>query len=72
MVEELRFFNLAYHGTEPQLPNHGSSPTFSRIFGTNTSAFELLVLKRKIMGPCWLQIKHPEIDNKGVSMTYLL
>ncbi len=24
------------------------------------------MLKRKIMGPCWLQVKHPEIDNKGV------
>lgn len=34
--------------------------------GTNTSAFELLVLKRKIMGPCWLQIKKPHMDHKGV------
>lgn len=55
------------HCAESQLPNNASSPNFSRIFGTNTSAFELLVLKRKIMGPCWLQVKHPEIDNKGVS-----
>ena len=55
---------------EPQLPNNASSPNFSRVFGTNTSAFELLVLKRKIMGPCWLQIRHPEIDNKGVSPTH--
>jgi hypothetical protein len=30
--------------------------------GTDTSAFELLVLKRKIMGPCWLEIKNPQID----------
>lgn len=60
----------SYYWAEPQLPNTASSPNFSRIFGTNTSAFELLVLKRKIMGPCWLQIKHPEIDHKGVS-TYV-
>ena len=53
--------------TEPALPNNICSPNFSRIFGTNTSAFELLVLKRKIMGPCWLQIKNPVVDNKGVS-----
>ena len=39
--------------------------------GTNTSAFELLVLKRKIMGPCWIQIKNPKIDNAGVSSTRL-
>lgn len=49
------------------MPNNVCSPNFSRIFGTNTSAFELLVMKRKIMGPCWLQIKKPIIDNKGVS-----
>lgn len=51
---------------EPQIPANVSSPTFSRIFGTNTSAFELLVLKRKIMGPCWLQIKKPHVEYKGV------
>jgi DNA polymerase alpha subunit A len=54
------------HGVEPQITKDVSSPNFARVFGTNTSAFELLVLKRKIMGPCWLQIKNPEIDNKGV------
>lgn len=43
------------------------SPNISKIFGTNTSAFELFVLKRKIMGPCWLVIKNPEIEFKGVS-----
>ncbi|TBU30600.1 DNA polymerase alpha catalytic subunit [Dichomitus squalens] len=65
--EERDWLKVVYPFTEPQLPNNASSPNFSRIFGTNTSAFELMVLKRKIMGPCWLQIKHPEIDNKGVS-----
>jgi DNA polymerase alpha subunit A len=43
------------------------SPNIARIFGTNTTAFELLVLKRKIMGPCWLEIKNPKVENKGVS-----
>ncbi|EIW58350.1 DNA-directed DNA polymerase alpha catalytic subunit POL1 [Trametes versicolor FP-101664 SS1] len=65
--EEKQWLKVVYGFNEPQLPNTASSPNFSRIFGTNTSAFELLVLKRKIMGPCWLQVKHPEIDNKGVS-----
>ncbi len=51
---------------EPQIPANVSSPTFSRIFGTNTNAFELLVLKRKIMGPCWLQVKKPHVEYKGV------
>lgn len=52
--------------TEPQIQPTTSSPNFSKIFGTNTSAFELLVIKRKIMGPCWLTIKHPHVEHKGV------
>lgn len=56
---------------EPQIPNNVSSPNFSRVMGTSTSAFELLVLKRKIMGPCWLQIKKPEVEFKGVSPSCL-
>lgn len=55
---------------EPQLPNNASSPNIARIFGTSTSAFELLVLKRKIMGPCWLQIKQPHIEHKGVCLLF--
>jgi DNA polymerase alpha subunit A len=55
---------------EPQIPMNAESPNIARIFGTNTNAFELLVLKRKIMGPCWLQIKNPQIDNKGVSIAF--
>ncbi|KAL5492315.1 POL1 [Sanghuangporus weigelae] len=52
---------------EPQLPDNVTSPSIARIFGTKTSAFELLVLKRKIMGPCWLEIKNPHIEHKGIS-----
>ncbi len=43
-----------------------SGPTFSHVFGTKTSAFELLVLKRKIMGPCWLEIKGAAVSTKSV------
>lgn len=53
--------------TEPALPLDCSGRTFSRIFGTNTSAFELFVLKRKIMGPCWLEIKDAQISDQAVS-----
>jgi DNA polymerase alpha subunit A len=64
-------WNIGLHSdrnpsSEPQVPMSACSPNISRIFGTNTSAFELLVLKRKIMGPCWLQIKNPQIESKGV------
>ena len=52
--------------TEPVIDAGSSGKTFACVFGTNTSAFELLVLKRKIMGPCWLQVKKPHAENKGV------
>ncbi|EED77339.1 predicted protein, partial [Postia placenta Mad-698-R] len=64
---ESQWFKVVYGFDEPQLPSNISSPNISRVFGTNTTAFELLVLKRKIMGPCWLQVKEPKLEHKGVS-----
>ncbi|KAJ7623603.1 hypothetical protein FB45DRAFT_837909 [Roridomyces roridus] len=67
--EETQWLKVVYGFNEPQLPMTDANPTpnIARIFGTNTSAFELLALKRKIKGPCWLEIKHPQIENKGLS-----
>ncbi|KAG7093423.1 hypothetical protein E1B28_007104 [Marasmius oreades] len=65
--EETPWLKIAYPFSEPQLPNTIQSPNIAKVFGTNTSAFELLVLKRKIMGPCWIKIKEPEVNFKGVS-----
>ncbi|KAJ6485791.1 hypothetical protein C8R45DRAFT_829069 [Mycena sanguinolenta] len=67
--EETQWLKVVYGFNEPQLPITNANPTtnIARIFGTNTSAFELLVLKRKIMGPCWLTIKNPKIENKNFS-----
>ncbi|KAF8507515.1 hypothetical protein BU17DRAFT_78091 [Hysterangium stoloniferum] len=64
---EADWMKVVYGFNEVQMPLDISSPNFAKVFGTNTTAFELLVLKRKIMGPCWLQVKSPEISNKGVS-----
>ncbi|RDB16000.1 DNA polymerase alpha catalytic subunit [Hypsizygus marmoreus] len=64
---ESQWLKVVYGFNDPQIPMNACSPNIAQIFGTNTTAFELLVLKRKIMGPCWLEIKHPQIDNKGVS-----
>ena len=43
----------------PQLPSDLEGQTFSRAFGTNTSSLELLLIERKIKGPCWLDVKLP-------------
>ena len=65
LLNPISLFNVYI---EPQLSEHLTSPNFARIFGTRTSAFELLVLKRKIMGPCWLQVKNPTVEHKGVCL----
>ncbi|KAF8624027.1 hypothetical protein AX17_007233 [Amanita inopinata Kibby_2008] len=64
---ERQWLKVVYGFNEPQVPMNACSPTIAQVFGTNTSAFELLVLKRKIMGPCWLQIKKPKIEHQGIS-----
>ncbi|KII85843.1 hypothetical protein PLICRDRAFT_298164 [Plicaturopsis crispa FD-325 SS-3] len=64
---ETEWLKVVYPFSEPQIKSDITSPNIARIFGTGTSAFELLVLKRKIMGPCWLKIKSPQVENKGVS-----
>ncbi|KAJ7065309.1 DNA polymerase family B-domain-containing protein [Mycena amicta] len=67
--EEAQWLKVVYGFNEPQLPmtDANPSPNIARIFGTNTTAFELFVLKRKIMGPCWLEVKNPRIENKSFS-----
>ncbi|KAG8710371.1 DNA-directed DNA polymerase alpha catalytic subunit pol1 [Ceratobasidium sp. 423] len=64
---ESQWMKVVYGYDEPALPMDLSGATFSRVLGTNTSAFELFVLKRKIMGPCWLEIKGCDLSNKGFS-----
>ncbi|KAG8995845.1 DNA-directed DNA polymerase alpha catalytic subunit pol1 [Tulasnella sp. JGI-2019a] len=61
------YLKVIYGFAEPQIPVDAQSPTIEKIFGTATSAFELFVLKRKIMGPCWLHVTAPITRNKGVS-----
>ncbi|PPQ65503.1 hypothetical protein CVT24_010799 [Panaeolus cyanescens] len=62
-----RWMKVVYGFNEPVVPSNACSQNIAKIFGTNTSAFELLVLKRKIMGPCWINIEHPKVDDKGIS-----
>lgn len=55
--------------TDDALPFESKGRTFSRIFGTNTSAFELFAIKRKIKGPCWLRICDARLSRTPVSST---
>ncbi|RIA89475.1 DNA polymerase family B-domain-containing protein [Glomus cerebriforme] len=58
---EAQYLKVTYPFTQDALPKNLSGKTFSRAFGTNTSALELFTLKRKIKGPCWLEIKDADV-----------
>ncbi|KAK4685136.1 DNA polymerase alpha subunit A, partial [Tremellales sp. Uapishka_1] len=64
---ESEWLKVVYGFDEPEIPKGTSGPTFSHIFGTHTTPFELLVIKRKIMGPCWLDVKNATISTKSTS-----
>ncbi|XP_024096503.1 DNA polymerase alpha catalytic subunit isoform X3 [Pongo pygmaeus] len=51
----------------PQLPQDLKGETFSHVFGTNTSSLELFLMNRKIKGPCWLEVKSPQLLNQPIS-----
>lgn len=50
--------------SKADIPIESSGELYSHVFGTTATPFERLVVDRKIMGPCWLNITAPKI-NKG-------
>lgn len=44
------------------IPADLEGDTFYHVFGGNTNIFESFVVQRKIMGPCWLEIKNADFD----------
>eukprot|EP01138_Halocafeteria_seosinensis_P005259 gb/GECG01005376.1/.p1 GENE.gb/GECG01005376.1/~~gb/GECG01005376.1/.p1 ORF type:complete len:1587 (+),score=248.33 gb/GECG01005376.1/:1-4761(+) len=65
--EETTYLKVAYPACYPSLPGDLTGNTFSRIFGTRTSCMENFILKRDLMGPCWIEISSANICNLGVS-----
>jgi DNA polymerase alpha subunit A len=53
---EAEYMKLTYSFKHRALPRNLRGKTFSKVFGTKTTALELFLLKRKMMGPCWLTI----------------
>ncbi|KAF7731899.1 DNA polymerase alpha catalytic subunit, partial [Apophysomyces ossiformis] len=47
---------------EPTLFKKLDGVTFSHVFGTNISPLEQFIIKRRIMGPCWLEIKEVKMN----------
>jgi len=64
---ETKYFKTVYSFKDPQLPSDITGKTFSRVFGTYTSALELLIIKRKMMGPCWIKVTNYAKSQKIIS-----
>ena len=60
------YLKLVYSFKDAALSNDLTGSTFSKIFGSGTNALELLLLKRKLMGPGWIKIKNASLSNTSV------
>ncbi|XP_062939609.1 DNA polymerase alpha catalytic subunit isoform X2 [Cynocephalus volans] len=65
--EKSEYLEVRYSAEVPQLPQDLKGETFSHVFGTNTSSLELFLMNRKIKGPCWLEVKNPQLLNQPIS-----
>ncbi|KAI9032680.1 hypothetical protein CLU79DRAFT_727437 [Phycomyces nitens] len=64
---EAEYLKVVYGYDQPTLPTELSGKTFSRIFGANTGPLEQFLMKRDIMGPCWLEIKGAKLSDANES-----
>ncbi|KAG1174483.1 hypothetical protein G6F71_004866 [Rhizopus microsporus] len=59
---ESDYLKVLYDYEQPSLTGNETGRTFSHIFGTNTGPLEHFLVKRDIMGPCWLDIQNPQMS----------
>lgn len=52
------YLEIRYNARYPAINADYSGPAIERVFGTTVNALELLLIERKIKGPCWLDIKN--------------
>jgi hypothetical protein len=67
--EYLKVVYSAKHGTPApsQCDTPPASSSIERIFGATSTALEMFLLKRKLMGPSWILIKNPVVMTDSVS-----
>ncbi|PVZ99583.1 hypothetical protein BB558_004382 [Smittium angustum] len=53
---DTEYLKVVYGFDSPQLPIDIAGEKIEKVFGTTYSAHELLFLKRRMMGPCWIRI----------------
>ena len=65
-TEYLKVVYTARHGF-PTPKQCVGGKNIERIFGAGSSCLELFLLKRKLMGPCWITVKNPRTISESVS-----
>lgn len=66
--EETEYMKVVYSAKYGvPICNHEKFEHIERIFGLSSTPLEHFLLKRKLMGPSWLYIKHPRIPSHSVS-----
>eukprot|EP00602_Paraphysomonas_sp_CaronLab_P000598 CAMPEP_0185022260 /NCGR_PEP_ID=MMETSP1103-20130426/4977_1 /TAXON_ID=36769 /ORGANISM="Paraphysomonas bandaiensis, Strain Caron Lab Isolate" /LENGTH=1359 /DNA_ID=CAMNT_0027554251 /DNA_START=80 /DNA_END=4156 /DNA_ORIENTATION=+ len=69
-TEYMKVVYSSKHGTpSTTLCNDPSrvAPSIERIFGGSVSALEWFLLKRKLMGPCWIIVRRPRVMPDNLS-----
>ncbi|KAI3654051.1 hypothetical protein MP228_000770 [Amoeboaphelidium protococcarum] len=64
---EGEWVEVSYGYNYPPLSREMSGKTFSHVFGGSTSALENLILRCKMMGPCWLEISNAQHSPLNIS-----
>uniref|UniRef100_A0A672P5Y4 Uncharacterized protein n=1 Tax=Sinocyclocheilus grahami TaxID=75366 RepID=A0A672P5Y4_SINGR len=64
---QCEYLEVKYSAELPPLPSELKGSTFSHVFGINTSSLEHFLLNGKIRGPCWLDVKTPQLSNQPIS-----
>lgn len=52
------YLEVRYNACYPTIDANYSGQAIECVFGTTVNALELLLIERKIKGPCWLDVKN--------------
>ncbi|CAN0008467.1 unnamed protein product, partial [Laminaria digitata] len=68
--DDTQYLKIKYPARYPALPEdvcEAGGKNFQAIFGARTPLIESFLIKRKLMGPCWVTVRNPKINESPVS-----
>jgi DNA polymerase alpha subunit A len=57
--ENCEYMKVKYSAKYGMLDQDVTGEHFSKVFGAKTNCLENFLLKRRIMGPCWIEVREP-------------